>query len=79
MGSNQLFAVDEFQHVLGLSPLVQQFMRKEVALRETVKRRKKVLVETVGSCGLDRQEEDGKCRSDSLGTGRKVGGQRIRV
>lgn len=38
MGSNQLFAVDEFQHVLGLSPLVQQFMRKEVALGETVKR-----------------------------------------
>lgn len=43
VGSNQLFAVDEFQHVLGLSPLVQQFMRKEVALGETVKRRKKVL------------------------------------
>lgn len=37
------------------------------------------MVETVGSCGLDRQEEDGKCRSDSLDTGRKVGGQRIRV
>lgn len=37
------------------------------------------MVETVGSCGLDRQEEDGKCQSDSLGTGRKVGGQRIRV
>ncbi|KAF8379751.1 hypothetical protein HHK36_029200 [Tetracentron sinense] len=83
--SNRLVTVEELQKTLGLSPLVQQFMRREVEkvsnLVETTKRVKKGWLRRLGSmaCFVDRQGEAGNLKpTDSFPT-LGASTQRVRV
>lgn len=85
VGSNRLYTADEFQRVLGLSPLVQQFMRREATaesnLGAAAKRRKRGWLRRLGAvaCVVHREQEEGSLQSDTSGGIRRVGGQRVRV
>ncbi|KAJ8626410.1 hypothetical protein MRB53_019717 [Persea americana] len=85
VGSNRLYTVDEFQRVLGLSPLVQQFMRREATAESNLgaapKRRKRGWLRRLGAvaCVVHREQEEGSLQSDTSGGIRRVGGQRVRV
>lgn len=82
VGSNRLYTADEFQRVLGLSPLVQQFMRREVDaasnLGAAAKRKKKGWLRRLGAvtCVVNREEEEGL---DTSGSSTRVEGRRVRV
>ncbi|KAL6005637.1 hypothetical protein ACLOJK_006207 [Asimina triloba] len=75
VGSNRSYTVDEFHKVLGLSPAVQQLMRREATaslastLGPMVKRNKKKgwwqKLRAV-ACVVDRQGGKGKVQSDNL-------------
>ncbi|XP_058104851.1 uncharacterized protein LOC131248545 [Magnolia sinica] len=89
VGSNRLYTVDEFQRALGLSPFVQQFMRREAAataasnLGAVTKRKKKGWLWRLGAvaCAVDRQGEEGELQSDDLhpSTGAWSWTRRVRV
>lgn len=82
VGSNRSYGYEEFEQALGVSPLVQQFMRRAAARNSgaLVKRRKKAWWRRLGSvaCVVDREGES-KFQSDGSSSSLRVGGQRIRV
>ncbi|XP_077248524.1 uncharacterized protein LOC143888106 [Tasmannia lanceolata] len=85
VGSDRVYTVDEFQSMLGLSPFIQQFMRREVAQSSNsngvAKRRKKGWLRRLGAvaCVVDRQQEEGKLGSDYLYPITRVRAHRVRV
>ncbi|KAF8413358.1 hypothetical protein HHK36_001338 [Tetracentron sinense] len=85
VGSNRLITVEEFQRTLGLSPLVQQFMQREVEEAsnsvETTKRGKKGWLRRLGAmaCLVDSQREDGNLKPNDSFPTLRARVQRIRV
>ncbi|XP_010267520.1 PREDICTED: 2-deoxy-glucose resistant protein 2 [Nelumbo nucifera] len=84
MGSNQVVAVKEFQRDLGLSPLAQHFMRKEVAgatnSAHMIKRAKNGWLRRLGAVACIFDKEKGcnlEPRDPDLSFGARV--QRVRV
>lgn len=85
VGSNRLLTVDEFERSLGLSPLVQQAMRKDVkeagSLHDSRRRVKKGWLRRLGAvaCIVDRQLESGTVISNDSLAGTSPRKQAVRV
>ncbi|KAG9452680.1 hypothetical protein H6P81_005584 [Aristolochia fimbriata] len=84
--SNRLYTVDEFQRTLGLSPLVQQCMRREESQSNNLdgpvkKRPKKSWLRRLGAvaCVLDRKGEEGNLASNDLELSERSRSCKVRV